>query len=125
MTLTFPEIFLISISEAEVTVTTLKDFRTAPDEDILTEIESLLDPQRPNLGERLPYIAFYQQELTRRSVRDILKSSRRLEKLSVALIILSFALLALTIPPAIDAIMKLSGHAPARSPSTNTLPPKR
>jgi hypothetical protein len=83
-----------------------KDFRVAPDGDILDQIQELLSPNEPGLGNYLPAVSFFQAELTRRAVARLLESSTRLERLTKVLIFATAVLLVFAVPPALDIISR-------------------
>jgi hypothetical protein len=85
---------------------TFKDFRVAPDGDILDQIQELLRPHEPGLGPHLPAVLFYQAELTRRAVARLLESSTRLERLTKVLIAVTVVLLVVALPGALDLILR-------------------
>jgi len=84
-----------------------KDFRVAPDSDILDHIQELLSPNEPGLGNYLAPVSFFQSELTRRAVARLSESSARLERLTKVLIGATVVLLLAALPAAVEIISRL------------------
>jgi hypothetical protein len=80
----------------------LHDLTTASDEELLVEMARLLDPSWDGVHQRLPAISVYQLELSRRSLREIMRLSRRLERLTFVLVAISVLLVLVALPPAIE-----------------------
>lgn len=88
-------------------ITSPSQFRTASEEVIVSEHARLLhEPMSLNQN----VIDFHQHNLTRLAVLRLVASSRRLERLTIALIVLTVVLLLVALPPAMDAVVKLLAH---------------